>query len=66
MTNKCLIPGCVQRQHTAAWRPVRVNLVARQQFTDLGVEVGGVVTAGGGASAAAHTPDGPSSSSRQD
>lgn len=45
-----------------------MNLVARQQFTDLGVGVGvgGAVTAGGGASAAAHTPDGPSSSSRQD
>lgn len=60
MANKCLIPGCVQRRHTAAWRPARMNLVARQQFTDLGV--GGC---NGGPSAAAHTPDGPSSS-RQD
>lgn len=48
MTNKCLIPGCVQRQHTAAWRPVRVNLVARQQFTDLGVGGWGGCNGGGG------------------
>lgn len=34
IANRSLIPRCVQRQHTAAWRPARVNLVARQQFTD--------------------------------
>lgn len=36
IANRSLIPRCVQRQHTAAWRPARVNLVAKQQFTGEG------------------------------
>lgn len=36
-------PRWGQRQHTAAWRPVRVNPVARQQFTDEGRASGWVL-----------------------
>lgn len=62
IANRSLIPGWGQRQHTAAWRPVRANPVARQQFTD-GWEGSGLVE---GSSTAAHAPACPSSSSRQD
>lgn len=41
IANRSLIPRCVQRQHTAAWRPAQVILVARQQFTDEGGYKGG-------------------------
>lgn len=38
--NSLIPPRWGQRQHTAAWRPVRVNPVARQQFTDEGRDGG--------------------------